>query len=412
MCFSKKGFLSMKSNRLYNLIGILLTIYLTLKPLYVLNDSPFQVADIILIIAFIFVLAFRIKKRLANKSFTAENSIKLYSVFVVYLIVVNVCSYLSLSGSEIEKTSLIKNNLYYLFNLLALIFVYQSYRLLGNSIKRFFCFGCFTSMIIVALGIALKSGLSSRNSGFFDNPNQLGYYCVLMLTSVILLNNSFKLLEKITIILIGAAGVLFSESIASVVAFVISLFLFFVIKSYSFIANGNRLKFDLKTAVVVLLMVVILIMVYLKFNNVFLKGFDTLVARLNTDSDLSINLGASRGYNRIGEIGASIITGVGEGAFFRFKTMVGNETHSSYATILVSYGIIGSLIFALFFRQIVHKSFKTLAYFMLVFTGPLLYSFSHNGLRNTILWMLIMLFCLFVYDKQKTNERVPTNDKE
>ena len=116
------------------------------------------------------------------------------------------------------------------------------------------------------------------------------------------------------------------------------------------------------------------------------------VNRIIAKADESSNLGDSRGYNRIVEIGNDVFFGYGEGAFYRFTTMKGNETHSSYATIIVSYGIFGSILYLIFFYKINNEKISNIYSFFLIFSGILFYWISHNGLRNSLFWILIMLY--------------------
>ena len=109
--------------------------------------------------------------------------------------------------------------------------------------------------------------------------------------------------------------------------------------------------------------------------------------------DVFIDLGSGRGYSRIWEIGVHFLWGVGEGAYNRFQTMKGMEIHSTFASLLVSYGLTGLIGYALiFFRGIVYRGNAIRN--LIVFSGVLLYQVTHNGIRNTLLWLFLALFIL------------------
>ena len=141
------------------------------------------------------------------------------------------------------------------------------------------------------------------------------------------------------------------------------------------------------------LMAILLYILFFSNSNLVLSNRTLLFVRrrmlsITTESDSA--LGASRGYNRILELGANFLWGMGEGSYFRFKTMSGLEAHSSYVTLIVSYGIIGILGYALLiWRFISYRQF--LKNNLIIMSGILIYGITHNGLRNTLLWFLLAI---------------------
>jgi hypothetical protein len=99
-----------------------------------------------------------------------------------------------------------------------------------------------------------------------------------------------------------------------------------------------------------------------------------------------------RGYDRILAHKEYLLLGAGEGGTGRFKetTIIGAaEIHSSAGTILFCYGIVGVVLFSLFLWRLLQGA-ALRASLMLV--PPLLYTFAHQGLRFTLLWVLLPLF--------------------
>ena len=104
------------------------------------------------------------------------------------------------------------------------------------------------------------------------------------------------------------------------------------------------------------------------------------------ENDSSLSTG--RGYSRVWEIGYHFLWGKGEGAYYRFQIMTGLEVHSTFVNILVSYGLIGFAAYVyLIMKPMLHKgeTVRNLA----CFSGLFLYFFTHNGIRNTLLWILL-----------------------
>ena len=89
----------------------------------------------------------------------------------------------------------------------------------------------------------------------------------------------------------------------------------------------------------------------------------------------------------------NIFWGMGEGAYERFSVMTGNEVHSTYISILASYGVIGLFLWLLCMAEFLLR--KKQVWFVLVsLSGVALYWVTHNGIRNTMVWMVIALLSI------------------
>jgi hypothetical protein len=107
-----------------------------------------------------------------------------------------------------------------------------------------------------------------------------------------------------------------------------------------------------------------------------------------TDDD---NLEA-RGYHRIVDFPEHLAFGAAEGACDRFDPAHPIEIHSSPATLLFAYGIVGSAAFLLFLLNVVKRAPLYLVAHLLPVA---FYSITHNGLRDSMFWILLaFLQCL------------------
>ena len=95
-----------------------------------------------------------------------------------------------------------------------------------------------------------------------------------------------------------------------------------------------------------------------------------------------------RGYDRIWLYPEYLLYGAGEGAEERFGETAGGdiEMHSTFGTVLFSYGIFGFGLFLLFlwiiFRRAPHRQ--------LVYFAPIcLYGLTHQGLRFSLMWVFL-----------------------
>jgi hypothetical protein len=101
------------------------------------------------------------------------------------------------------------------------------------------------------------------------------------------------------------------------------------------------------------------------------------------DSDDSLE---GRGYDRIWKHPEYWIFGAGEGEYYRFG--VGMEFHSTLGNLQVSYGILGLGLFLIMLFLIMRHDRYQNAYIILFL---MMYGLTHNGIRNTLLWILLGL---------------------
>jgi len=98
-----------------------------------------------------------------------------------------------------------------------------------------------------------------------------------------------------------------------------------------------------------------------------------------------------RGYDRIWHNERYLLLGAGEGGLSRFDTayVKNMELHSSPGTLLFSYGVVGSILFLVFTWRVIRRA-RLL--FMITLLPPLLYTGAHQGLRFTMLWVVLAIF--------------------
>ena len=132
---------------------------------------------------------------------------------------------------------------------------------------------------------------------------------------------------------------------------------------------------------------------------------------LHMASENDSSFGFGRGYNRVFEMGSNVFWGMGEGAFDRFQTLRGLEVHSTYASILVSYGILGTLLFVVCLKKIIIIP-GYVKRNLCCLTGIAMYSLTHNGIRNTLIWILFAVMFLEAEGTQKENRGMIENEIE
>ncbi len=136
----------------------------------------------------------------------------------------------------------------------------------------------------------------------------------------------------------------------------------------------------------ILTMVFILSTSLLILNTPFIKDkLSTIQTRSAKRSTTISNEVSTRGFDRIYKQPYYLIIGAGEGADQRFSA-TNKELHSGFGTLLFSYGLIGLLIFCYFLYLIIQAN---IVYYSLLLLPIILYNLVHQGLRNTLFWILL-----------------------
>ena len=358
---------------------ILVALYFMLKPIYLWSSGTLQIADFVLLLGILFMqfsdLGF-IRLRRENISI-----VLLILSVIIFQVIVNTCWYMIY-----DELAFLKSSLYYIFNFLSFVFVIRtgeksSVDQLKNAISK----GSFVSILITVAGLILISG-PTRKTGFFNNPNQLGYYAVIMLTILLYCQEYFDWKQK-TIMLLGSFwSIIASLSKAAIIGAFGLLFVYI-----AFYQKKATLK---KVVLQLFLLGLVLTLFFFLFysdssivaNNRTLYLMRYRILHMMAENDSS--LGEGRGYARVFELGTNFLWGTGEGAYYRFRVKTNAEIHSTFVSILVSYGAIGFIGYLIIMAKCIMHKGRWVRNITLL-SGLLLYSITHNGIRNTLFWMLL-----------------------
>lgn len=361
--------------------GIIITIYFILKPLYLFSSGLPQISDMLLIVAAGALLF--LEKGIVR--FPQRYARWVYSFLLTlgFQVIVQGTWWVVTSDNRMLLMAT-----YYIFNFIAaLLCLYIGQKIGAERLKLAICKGCFYSILVTGVGFVLNSGSGIRNAGFFNNPNQLGYYSLLILTIIAFFPDQLPKWQNLVIIVVSIWGNIVSLSKASIIGLA-GLAVLYAMFGTKHRVTAKRLLIQ----IAFLLVILGAIYWFMNTSSPLVAGNRTLyvlryrIQRMGIENDSS--LGVGRGYDRVKEMGVHLLWGMGEGAYYRFRIMPGYEIHATFVNILVSYGIIG--LFA--YLWLMGKSFfqrgtrlKNLA----CCSGLILYSLTHNGIRNTLLWILI-----------------------
>jgi len=299
-----------------------------------------------------------------------------FVIYILYVCTINFTYFLVEAD-----TSFLKHSLFYIYNAIVLVVAFSVYARFG---RRFHIATSWAFISSLTAQFVLWPIAPVPPKGpdygwlvlFFNNPNQLGDYCVVVAVCVLYAYRERLIKARWAYWVTLLAGIisLYTLSRSSTAAILIDAMLVYPV--YLLAAGG------LVGAVV------------------FLANSDQIlvVTRfMGRMQDMSNALQNMRQINRVWENPEYTIFGAGEGGFdARFST--DKEIHSTFVEIFFSYGIVGMALFG-FFLYIVLRNFT---FRRLVYFGPLLaYGMFHDAIRVSVIWVLIaFVVCLSIEERK------------
>jgi hypothetical protein len=364
--------------------AILWVTSLILGPFYLLPSGLPQIGDVLAILVAAGVLL-RVGWRTAQP-FAVPAILLICFVWYVFLVDFG---WVVATG----RSSIVLKPLYYAFNLLIFLTLLALYSRAGRDFLRLTIWGVSLSVFIqVILSFAMpQESATFRQSLFFNNPNQLGYFALL-------------------------STAIFAYGCQSLKIHPLHQLLFFPAAFYLTILSLSKAAI-IGTAILCLFLFTRKPLLGLALTSLVVFWFYAVPAGQETRTDLGRRFAsvgvheddswAGRGYDRIAFHPELLFWGAGEGGYERFESqLAGTEMHSSWGTVLFSYGIPGSALFLLFLGYLfVQSGIYSLLYFLPV----TFYGLTHNGIRFTLLWVfLAFLLCAAHEARRASLERRTT----
>jgi O-Antigen ligase len=344
--------------------------YVVLKPYYLLPSGLPQIADLMLVVAVPFAL-------LLPQARETEDAarFKLYMMaFCFYAALVNIGWTFALMYPRMALGAT-----FYLYNLGLLIVCLRIGTLHPKATFLTLAYAIALSAVIQAASAALAHDSGRlRQIASFNNPNQLGYWSLLSLCIFWAIAGREKIKWYIqaptAICLIYTAAASLSKS--SMIATALLCLLH--------IGRTPKRLFVLLLA---------LVPAFLVLENTAL--FERVSGRLHSIGEQEDDSLQARGFPRLVEYPEYILTGAGEGALFRFdesedsnQDVQIHEIHSTFLTILFSYGLVGAAAFVAAIWRLYRLSYHGCFLYVL---PPFFYGLTHQGLRFSFLWLLLAL---------------------
>lgn len=244
--------------------------------------------------------------------------------------------------------------------------------------------------IMVAAFIALLSSVMNgvnletmsdygRETGSFNNPNQLGFFSVCLLSLSYFFYASEKCNYLVALLFLSIALFLSVLSLSKAAMIANGMVVFFALAP-----KVGRLKFSvfMTIAIAVVFFAYLFIEQDVLDNLLFLKRLTGMM----DEDDSSL---VSRGYFIFLTGNAfDLLFGLGS---VSIETILGHEVHSTFASVLNNFGVFGLAIFLAFFLtwgSKVYIHFGVIGLLCIV-CPPFVYGITHNGSRFVIFWILV-----------------------
>jgi hypothetical protein len=229
-------------------------------------------------------------------------------------------------------------------------------------------------------------GLGKRATGTFNNPNQLGYWALLLMACLGVVKERTPL-RALDILALGAGFYVMMLSLSKA-ASISGMLLILLIIAFCRLQRASAL---------LLSVLLVLGLIFQIASGGLVERFRSFEAVANLEHRLS-GIGRQeddslfhRGYIRLIQHPQYLAFGAGEGGFERLSQDAeksGKELHSTLGTILMSYGLVGLGLFAALMLAIFGRApLASIAYLVPV----MMYSVTHMGLRFSEFWVFLGL---------------------
>jgi hypothetical protein len=229
-----------------------------------------------------------------------------------------------------------------------------------------------------------------RGQLFFNSPNQFGFYALLTACLFVMAQRPLRISRGKAAIGVASCSYLaiLSASRASVAGILVLLLI---------VLLSNP-----RTILIASLAAIGLV----SLGGPIANALDATEKRVSEDRDPNTSFAEERGYDRIWRNPQYLVTGAGEGAYERFVFRDGaqkRELHSSFGTVVFSYGIVGVALLLVFLIRTLRGAPFRMA---IVLVPALVYTVAHQGLRFTMFWVVLSAFVILKPMSGSVSERV------
>lgn len=377
------------------ILKFLLFVFFALLPRYFFPSGDVQPVDVVIIIL---MVAVTIKKR--HKIFDSFSIYLLpFMPYLFWLMILGLFFQINDTSSFQYIISFIQ---FYYFYLILFLFFNIFSIVIENHDLPYLCFclliGVLSPFIVVAVDF------NNRNSLSFNNPNQLGYYAILMFTMTLIILNKKKVFGFGKFVyLAGGLIIIVCHIMAFLCVSRSSLFatglldLILLLIVYKNINLGTKIFITIMVGLILSFGAALWQLDPLEIkggkniqSNTPLKRFEE--KKLFDEDDFQGRFQFLNKYNDSTEIL------IGTSGRLNKKNL---EVHNAVLGIFYNYGVIGGfLFFSALALTLIKLKFSLFDYIFFIPIG--LYNMSHYGLRFRCLWVtLAFLLAIHLFEKSK-----------
>lgn len=339
-----------------------------LLPIYVFSSGTVQPTHM-------FLASFAGVALLTNGIPLALWSLALFALFLFSFAVESI--YIIVAGNS----ETLMNSIFFLYNFMLVCAVYQYVRQndLSSIVPGILIAGGLAFVTILVSGINMREiAESGRSTATFNNPNQLGYFSVCLLSLVYLFYRHERISYPIAVSFFGISLFLAIASLSKAAMLASFAVILLALKPGS--SRNSILVWSFG-------MLVGVFIIFRLLNNGYFDEFLFIerLANMASEGDSSLE---SRGYFAFLEGNfLQMLFGLGAQGV---ADIIGHEVHSTLGSVLNNYGLFGLL--AISIALVVWALRLWQAYGlngMFCLAAPaMLYGITHNGLRFSIFWVL------------------------
>lgn len=360
--------------------GFVLFLFVATSSLYFFDSGGPQIGDPLILVLFASVAIIHFGG--LYRVFREDKPVSLMAIMVLWIFLVASLNVIYFSLPEILFPVI-----FYVFNFMAMASTAVLFSFRPEKTRAYLLAGVYISSVLTFVFVALDAGFSGRRiTGPFNNPNQLAYYSICIWVIVLAISPKGKLF-RLPNLMVMVFATLFILSSASLTALA-SVLLLVASTLIRAAREGLKIKY------VVLMPFLIAVAIFSVINSE--RGMNMVnraIERSDTLESKIANMETSRGYARVFDHPEYLILGVGERGRQRFEFR--QEAHSSFVTMIFSYGFVG---LSLFISILFFSVWRGPVYLVGALGAILIYSATHNGLRFTLFW--IALVCMLQATKE------------
>jgi hypothetical protein len=357
--------------------AVLLFLGLSLASLYVFPSGQPQPADFLLL-GFAIIMSIM---ALGDDHLELSPFVVSWGMMVLWVLLV--CLGWTL---VMETTAFLLYPAFFIFNFLVGMAMLRFLRIYGSYARMLMRTAVSIALLVTASYVMVQLAMGvNRTTGSFNNPNQLAYFSLCGIVVLMVLDDFRPQLRPLALsgLAAGMVGILAASSLAAMGGGAL------VAVGWA-MANATQIKHFARLLVVVPLLLVVVMVINLRADGQVMHNLQSRMDRAPTKVE---SMYEERKFDRLVHFPEYAILGAGEGERQRFAPYHRNEIHSSYINMLFAYGIPG---LGLFLLVIFTALRRAPVYVWVGLAGPLFYSVTHNGLRSTLFWLVLVL-CWHLY---------------